>query len=215
MYKVNNFSLWLSFSSQPWKHFVSSFGHSIYPHTLCHSIHFNVNLSREVYSRAVNMLVFFRIANLWVEQGKEQLNRPLDSCSLISLFDFCVHRLDLSLPKLASSLSMWHQKAVQKAGGSVLQNAGVPGRCAGILQLCMSRKGEHQVVFRELNKVIWTRMPVKWVQVITLDREFDYSIWSAYLSRNSEICLRGQNWHQPTSVIPEEQLMSIMWDMAP
>ena len=88
---------------------------------------------------------------------------------------------------------------------SLCQNASV----------CVSRKGEHQVVFWELNKVIWTRMPVKWVQVITLDREFDYSIWSVYLSRNSEICLRGQNWHQPTSVIPEERLMSIMWDMAP
>ena len=159
------------------------------------------------------MLVFFRLANLWVEQGKEQLNHSLDSCSLISLFYFRVHCLDLSLPKLASSLSMWYQKSVQKVRRQY------PAECRSPWSLCLnssvSRKGEHQVVFWELNKVIWTRMPVKWVQVITLDRQFDYSIWSVYLSRNSEICLRGQNWHQPTSVIPEERLMSIMWNMAP
>lgn len=161
------------------------------------------------------MLVFFRIANLWVEQGKEELSHPLDSCSLISLFDFCVHRLDLSLPKLASSLSMWYRKSVQKVRRQCLAECRSPWSLCQNGSMCVSRKGEHQVVFWELNKVIWTRMPVKWVQVITLDREFDYSIWSVYLSRNSEICLRGQNWHQPTSVIPEEQLMSIMWDMAP
>lgn len=74
------------------------------------------------------------MADLLVEQGKEELNHPIDSCLLISLFDFCVQHLDQRLPKLAFFCLRFIHTVSE--GGAESEKAQCHAECMSPWSLC-------------------------------------------------------------------------------